>query len=724
MYFLKQCRYSGSVMALAATLVALPCPAQNGAMPPSIAGGSYNLADFGSLSTTEQADATLDAALKAVREKGGGVLIIPFDAPDGWMPRSGAQETVRTPPAPAPATTWSIGPGVTVMDARRSSLLVPQFTGMTVQRLFRLPEGDSAPHWLYLPMVHMKSNFVRGTSDYSGVLTAPVNAGKARKFYVDSTRGIFPGQVLEARTDEKSAAQPVTVTSLGFDTATKKTYFVADTARALPAGASLARHDKATAILERTNANNELQTFDINMTRHHYSQGDSYLINGSFYYMGNANSPMTRRAPSDDLDATGFGSGIYSARTINEVNIFRGAVASANPTRNEVVYERAANAHTLATGRPLINMNPKKWVTAGRACVNNPGGAILNWGGSVWSKDAPWSRELIGRFFALDEPTEYVPGTDVRRWYLITGYAEKDGIKRLTTQRFWWGAKNEGVGMSQLYDGKNYTGDEKNPVLLKYVIAPGANVYDVAEGAGTSSVQSNGARKRLIRVAPYTSSGTPFDFQQGDAIEQAIGPEPAAPITFRSWSWDRVPGVFPAPIFDIANNGVSPRNAMDISGKGGYGVVLNVQTDVNYGINITADVKKGVILFRQKENNAQYIDWNEAGDAKLGVDPQTGRFNYTGPIRLGGNGATGLKSLGKPGKSDSSNFRGINIPVPQDATSHEIKFDVPEADAAYAVKVQPSWPTDKAVSKTATGFTLQFSNAAPAGAKLDWLLIR
>jgi acyl dehydratase len=55
----------------------------------------------------------------------------------------------------------------------------------------------------------------------------------------------------------------------------------------------------------------------------------------------------------------------------------------------------------------------------------------------------------------------------------------------------------------------------------------------------------------------------------------------------------------------------------------------------------------------------------------------------------------------------------------------DITFAQPEADAAYALTVQPNWFTlDRVAARTATGFKVEFQTAAPAGATLDWQLLR
>jgi hypothetical protein len=91
-------------------------------------------------------------------------------------------------------------------------------------------------------------------------------------------------------------------------------------------------------------------------------------------------------------------------------------------------------------------------------------------------------------------------------------------------------------------------------------------------------------------------------------------------------------------------------------------------------------------------------------------------LNKGGLERVGGVSATATRAR---------NLRGIAVPVPRGKTTLTITFPQAEADANYALTVQPTWMTmDCLTRKTATGFTVQFSVPAPAGAAIDWQLIR
>ncbi len=63
------------------------------------------LSDFGPYGTQTEATAAFEKALRAMIAQGGGVLIIPRDAPEGWYPRNRMQAAYGTP-------------AVTVVDVR------------------------------------------------------------------------------------------------------------------------------------------------------------------------------------------------------------------------------------------------------------------------------------------------------------------------------------------------------------------------------------------------------------------------------------------------------------------------------------------------------------------------------------------------------------------------------------------------------------------------------
>ena len=679
------------------------------------------LSEFGPLTTPAQADAALErAAQEAV-----SLVIVPTNAPANWTPRNISQGVWRKPPAPAPALTWGTGPGLTVFDYRdgTAKLFVPELTGLVLARTFALPAGQSAGESAIHPMLSLQNNIVRGSASYREWLLEAVQAGSNRRCYVRTIRGLFPGEFLNI--GDSAKAGHLHVKTLGYDIVRKLPYFVADVNQDVPAATLLHNKTHANLLQLDTYSITENQTFDFWNWRHAYSQGDAYLFDGRFDYMGDVQST------SGDANSV-----IYGAFSISEIAPFRGKTLAWNAPALELKFSATEHAETLASGRPLINLNPQKTITNGTAYITLPGGATLGWYGGIRSTDAPWTEAtVVGRYFAIDEPSEYVPGSDkVRRWFQILTFSEKAGVKMLGVQRFWWGAK--GGSITALYDDHNYSANEANPNRLHYIIAPGANVFDVARSA----------TEQLVRLDPGATLGTPVDFAAGDPIEQAIGPDPFTPIPFRSWLFDKVPGAFPAPIFDVANHGAVARysvltvqgdsdNVAEITNRANHlppwGSIIHVSALAGNGVVYNADTLDAALTFAQPHGRAQPITWKfYPGGGKgfrttsLTVSPADGTLKFDG----GGLAASGgFPSV--PGLSGTAtpahNLRGIKLLVPARVTSLVVPFPTPETTADYAVLVQPSWPTAHAISQqTKTGFTVQLEDPAPFGGTLNWLILR
>lgn len=660
------------------------------------------LSEFGPLTTAAEADAAL---AKAAQEK-VSLVRVPTNAPAAWTPQNIGQGVWRKPPAPAPATGWGSEPGLTLWDYRDGTVkvFVPEMTGLIVARTFALPAGESSGHWDIHPMLSLQNTIVRGAASYEERLLEGVKAGPNQRFYVTTIRGVFPGEVLRASYARQGV--DLSVKSLGYDHEQKLPYFIADTDRDLPRATQLHNKTNVNLLQLETHSITENQTFDVANWRHDYSQGDAYLYDGTFYYMSDVHSTGG--------DQNGV---IYSAASISEIAAFRGRVAAWNAQLLELKFAAGTNVQTLATGRPIINLNPQKVMTNGTAYIMLPAGAILGWGGSIRSTDAPWSAAVVGRYFAIDDPSEYVPGGDqVRRWFYITSFTEKDGVKSLNVQRHWWGAKDV-ASISRLYHERNFTADEAKPKLLHYIIAPGANVYDVAHCAG----------EQTICLDPGPHLGTAVDFAAGDPLEQAIGPDPFLPIPFRSWLFDKVPGAFPSPVFDVANDGdVARYSVLTVHGnpQAPWGAILDIGAVAGNGLVFNADTENAALLFHQSAANPQMIRWTGKPGASLNLTPtgnlilSSSRFDVDGAgvIELGGIAGT---------VQTGAAFRGLKIPVPAGVTNFAVAFSVPESTADYAALVRPSWPGAHAIThQTKTGFTVQFARPAPAGGTLHWLILR
>jgi hypothetical protein len=748
------------VSLLVLALLVLPAVAADPAAAPAKK-AVYELGDFGPLLTPAQIKAAYQAALTALGPT-GGVLVIPTDAARQLPIENTTQISPRTPAPPEQTKNWQkAGAGVTLVELNKESVIVkvPQVGGLVLERTLRMPNNESLPHWSTDQALTINNTLIHGSNSYLDWIPEPVKAGKDAKFYVRTIRGIRPGQFLNLH-GGPSYGGGVTrgcVKSIGYDPAKKLWFFTADTEIDHVAGAIVQNKNNEGVLYMAQNAHCDEQTYDVMLKRHQYALGDTYMYFGWFEYMSNIHS-----AAGDE------NGNIFAGYAKSIDNAFTGAVESIDWTANTLKFTGGVNVDTLGQSRPLINMNLAKWVTKGKVLVvpaenywdlvdtgkypfqgktypttivKDPvtKGGILRMGGLIrGDKDCPWDQSVVGKWFGITEPSELTPDHKKIRWYEILSCKENaDGTKDLTIQRFWWGAKE--MGSPTLYRAENGTWDgHLRP--LSYAIVPGSYVTDVSKAVPTKDYPG----ERILGLTPYPDMNTPLDFAKGDKIEQAIGPDPFKPIPFRMWCWDQVPGVFPAPILDLANWGADPRYAaMSIRGsndnsdsiKDTYrqlppwenGIVLEAGAGV--GINFAADCTDAAILFKQPYHD-QVIKWYYGPEtpgkpraaATLSVSRETGALTFTGGDFIV-NGAVVGKGAA-PVASSKAPFA-KNVPVAKGAKSLAIAFDKPEASADYAVFVEMNWLDARAVTaKTATGFTITFAKPAPKDATLDWMVVR
>jgi hypothetical protein len=426
------------------------------------------------------------------------------------------------------------------------------------------------------------------------------------------------------------------VKSLGYDREKQMHYFVADTHLDHVAGA-IVHNKNNTGILHITQTcNADNQTYDVKVIRNHYAHGDTYIYYCDFNYMSNVHS-----AAGDE------NGNCYAAFIRSLSDNFRGKVENLDWEKNRLTFTPdARNVEALGDSRPLINLNPQKWITQGKVwivpaesywgttdtgkypfagktyptqLIKNPrtGVTELRMGGLIrGDRDCPWTEEVVGRFFAVTEEGERVPGGNLR-WYEVTSLKQNgDGTKDLEIRRYWWGAKS--AGSPTLYNVDNGSWDgHRRP--LSYAIAPGTYVNDVS-----SAIPGGRGGKRMLGLAPSSDQGTPFDFAPGDPVEQAIGPDPFKPQAFRVWMWEDVPGVWPSAVLDFANYGAASRYAAMVVGGGAQTLeeiqqrqekkpawdnVIVVDAAATVGLNFNADFADSALLFQQPHRE-QAIKWH------------------------------------------------------------------------------------------------------------------
>jgi hypothetical protein len=718
------------------------------------------LGEFGDLGPKHLQE-TYQKAIAALR-KTGGVLVVPTEE---WKALQSKQVPLqgltRTPSPPAETKRWADGPGVTVVshDGRSVVVRVPPLSGMRIERPLRLADGDSLPHWGTHPAIHLDSRIAYGSSSFLDWLQAPVAKGKDRRFYLPTIRGIHPGQFLNIHGGPGYGGGVTRgmVKAIGYDPEKRMSYLVADTDIDHVAGAIL--HNKSnTGLLHMTQtSHNDNQTYDVKVIRNQYAHGDTYIYYCDFNYMSNVHS-----AAGDE------NGNCFAAFIRSQENKFRGTVESMDWSKSRLVFAASAqNVGTLGDSRPLVNLNPKKHLTAGKVLivtgrsefdlpdrkmslfegkdystrlVTGPISKSLErkFGGLIrGDRDCPWTQAVVGRFFAVTEPSEKTPRGSLR-WYLITKFAKKDGTKTIEIERFWWGAKS--AGSPTLYRTENYTYDgHLRP--LSYVIAPGAYVNDVSRAV------PGGDRggQRTLGLSAHSSMNTPFDFEKGDPVEQAIGPDPFKPQPMRVWMWEDIPGQYPSAVFDVANHGAASRySVLSVAGgpksldevgkrheqKPAWDNVMVVNSAATVGLNFKADVARAAILFQQPHRE-QPIQWHydQQADAthktaSLTVSRTTGELNFSGGGVRPNGPVTAVSGL-SGSKTQAKNLRGMNVAVAADAKKVRITFPTPEADGNYAVFLEQSWLTNRAISeKGPEGFTVTFEKAAPAKATVDWMLVR
>jgi hypothetical protein len=378
--------------------------------------------------------------------------------------------------------------------------------------------------------------------------------------------------------------------------------------------------------------------------------------------------------------------------------------------------------------------------------VNNLGGAIIG------SADCGWTEDVVGRFFAVADAGECLtPGAKdlgvvyqsklertQYRWYLIKQFRKNaDGTCRIKIERIRYAAGD--AGAPNLYNADNYTW-EGHVRPLSYIIAPGAYAYDVGDGwRDRDHGVAEKSDPRIIRVVPNADRGTAFDFAAGDPIEQAIGADPALPMPIRVRVYNNVPDTMAHGMIELINWGtVSMSAGINLVGGGHnrdaianrkdrkpfYGTGLHIGSVVGTGVRFGADVTEAALLFEQPNQRAQPLLWRHTGgETTLTVDPRGGEMSIAGsPLRVAS--VQGIEGLSATTVS-ARNLRGMDVAVPKGAKTFTIQFGQPEADARYALNIQPNWLTqDAVIEKTANGFTVEFSGPAPAGAALDWQLIR
>ena len=723
-----------------------------------------SLGEFGDIATTAAAAKTLAKAMDELVKAGGGVLVIPVEAPARLKVWNTSQKELR-------------GPAVTIVDLRQGRVRyhVPPigshethgWGGLQVNRMLNMA-GGTLGHCTSTGAQSINNYVVSGTTSYDATLTDPVKAGKDQRVYVDLIRGLWPGQYLTVTSGVLCYTPPydrIVVKRIGYDAKTRRNYLVADFKHDHPVGALIYNKHNINGLKVYGYSNCDNQTAGLlNVVQHHYAVGDNFVISGIMKYMGDV--------------FCGFGDEgavVINAEVVGELNGFASTVEAVDWSKDAITYAKGLSMpHTLSNSRPLVNMNRKKWLTAGhvfivspsqsfrgmqdKGRIGGPGNAFNYQGGLILgSKDCGWTDDVVGRFFCATDPTEVIlpndksmaggyaklPRRPAYRWYEVRKHETlASGLHRIRILRVRWSAV--AAGAPKLFRDDNYTTDgHQRP--LAYAIAPGAWVYDISQGWADTR-QSGGnlywPHPRTLRVTPTGDRGTPFDFEPGDEVEQPVGPDPWQPRPIRIRTFDQMPDTMAGASISVQQCGrVQVTDGLRLSAharrreqlerrkdrKPAYDTMVHLNALARAGIRFTADVIEAAIIFEQPGGHTQPILWRKAtgNTVSLSVPPDTGAFTFAGgPVDTGGYGVQRLRGLSATDKP-SRNLRGIDVRVPEAAAELSVAFPQPERDTAYAVSVTPNWMTPLCVpEKTDKGFTVRFASPAPAKAKLDWIIVR
>ena len=716
-----------------------------------------SLTDFGACNTSKAASLAYRKAIKQLISQGGGVLVIPTGVAKEFKVVNDAQSDYR-------------GAAVTVFDYRGGAERIyvpamgtaPSLAGLgTAGRIIERELDRNLPETAVVSTQQIVSFNRGGSSSYSQRITRASVPGNNARIDVPTLRGLYVGQLLRISGKARSyggKVEHVVVKSLGQDTLGP--YFTADVARPHPNEAIVFAKTIVNALTLNDLSNADNQSMSLVIKRATYGTGDTFGNWTQLDYQG------------DLMSGAGDEGGVaYTAEIIQDLIGFRGRVESWDPSSGTLVYAaaEATDPHKLGTSRPIINLNTKKWQTSGTVQVVPAGYDYLRGETAptsliVGSRDTSWDSSLVGRFIAIDEPSERYekgeqwapalagPSHPVHRWYSITSVERlANGRMALYVETQWWGTNRRGG--PRLMDAGNYSTSAKDSHQLRYIIAPGAWASDVREGVAgyrpgnVWRATSDDARKIMLAPAPFFQSS--IDFAAGDPITQPPAAEAWLPTGYRVRHFNGFKGLMNGASFHTRNAGrvqVGSGLLIDSSQSGTLNAVLKQQKDrrtpFEYGVDVRA-VTSSALRVRGAVKDAALDLWSVDGDEKkvrwrlspkagrrtssIHADPGSGRL-VLDSAGLDLNHSATLRQTGISGTdAGAKNLRGIDVAVGQGLRELTVSFpgSRQELDGRYSVTVQPNWMTrDAVVQKTAKGFRVAFSEPAPRDAKIDWQLIR
>lgn len=699
------------------------------------------LSAYGDTTTRDGAERAFQAAISDLNARGGGVLVVPADSSPEFRPRSSTD-------------------GVALIDTRGGQLrvLVGE-RARTWSNLGGAPEASlmiqgtlREPHYRYgsqSPLAVQQVN-VHGGNSARCRLLEDVSPGPAARWYPNDPESIYVGQELYS----EGAGAWIRVSALGWDEVSRRMYFEADCETPAPRGSIIGQKSNLGGFEVSARDHCRNQGHGLQVQKRQYADGDAFANATLLQYQCNITSC--------EGDEGGVG---YAAEIVHDLQNFRATVDRWDPATRRLHFAAARRGYALAEGRPLINLNPSRWLAEGRVRIYNSNtydGQVHGrtdgqspiggpWG-VVVGVDTAWGPEIVGRYLAVDDPSEVldpqqipsnlvVPDTTLLRWFRIVRFSiDPDNSNQLLWIQHING--NPIAAAPKLVHATNYTnygGGE-----LAYRIAPGANVCDVRGGWSEDGDPDHG----FVELTPHGDMAGPHGFQPGDPIEQAIGPQPNNPTAFRARHFNHLPSLFQDSSYYAVNHGsVSVAAGLFLNGHGtladtaaaiprggvDYEAAVLIHASTDSAIRVVGESRSGnALLLEQYLGDRKWIAWGRGWNnfARLGYEPETESFVFGrqdgGGFGINLGGAQVRRVAGISGTSTpTGNLRGILVAVPTGATEIDVTLPMPEPDRAYAVTVTPSWPVGVGVSARGTaGFTVRFGGPAPEGATLDWVLVR
>lgn len=710
----------------------------------------YQLSDFGKSGTVQDAANAMEKAVAEITAKGGGTLFINSETCSDFVPESAVQK--------------SLGKNsVTIIDIRGGKFryvlpslgyrVAPDPFGYASIYMDRQVNQETINANGVNSILRMSNRLVNGSVSYFQPVRGYEKESdpETMRVYLATVKGVAPGMEMTAMMgqekesySERSSefAVNVRIEKLGWDSA-KKLHF----AIIRKLDAKTPWHpvtwlvNKATVnamtIYESTSCDVE-EAGTIQIEKHAFGQGDNFGIGMRFCYMGNVMST------GGDENGNAYTVDIWQL-----LFSFIGKVESWDASSGKLVYTPdSQRANTLGTSRLMINLNPSKWITRGKISVESE----FSETGEIDPKcyvrgiNTNWTTEIIGRAIAIDTPEEYagnppegfwksaLKGRKVRRWWLITNYEKTaSGEDRLWVERIRHLVYNKSV--PTLINESNYRRE------LPYIIAPCAMVADVSKGIlkehkmelKGDSIMPGKDDKRIIVLAPSPDTGTKFDFEPGDSIEQAVGADPSHPNGYRVRHREAMPTCNSnSSSYYTINNGAYPvfaalavhggHDKMQIPGHSKFFNAVDVSATCDYGIRFRNTIKNAAVFMEMPEHKIAWktpsgnvaLSANEKGC--LNIDSSGLSLDSKPVTEVGGISAT---------SSAAKNLRGINVPVKKGTTRQDVAFSGEEVSAEYSLIVQPSWLSRCAVvTKRKDGFTVIFDVAPEEDSTIDWLMVR